>query len=386
MSFEFPNTINTDTPSFFFRSEERDITILLNNKQFIELVKSDNLKTIFKCKKTEDYEDSKTRDFYLFLVKEGFCFYTDCYDLKDYEEFFNVQQSFEESGFTSYLDLVKAKKIGTDDVELFSEFCESDFHNNEYKSSTEKWEIKSYIENNSRLFKKFIEAKKRGFNNKLEYNLANILNIDYEQFDKFQMSKYWRGISVYELKPAYEEFKKAMEEEKRAQDLGFETLEHYKDAMRLGFKDENIYSEFLQSKCKTREEFEFFKNLPHILEIKIKKIDEIVNDANSAYNSERFEEYIRLKFLSIEIITEALYFKTFRKEVENKEKLKVDDIINKIESQLNENLVDHEELKYWRRIRNNIIHKHAKIEKDNVEKGKEFFEALFKNLNKYLSE
>jgi len=72
--------------------------------------------------------------------------------------------------------------------------------------------------------------------------------------------------------------------------------------------------------------------------------------------------------------------------LKNNSNLKVDDIINKIESQLDENLVDHEELKYWRCIRNDIIHKHTKIEKDNVEKGKEFFEEFFKNLNKYLSE
>lgn len=322
----------------------------------------------------------------------------------DYEEFFNAQQCAEERGFINYIDLMKAKKIGTDNGELFSEFCKSDLYDAKDELSVSGREIERYIENNSRSFKTFIEMKKGEFNSEENYRLAKILGvINSDKFNEFKDSRFYylryvrdydkflyellRGISSEEekFKKSYDDFKNFLAKEKEAKDLGFESIEHYKAALSLGFKDPTIYAEFLQSKCKTREEFEFFKNLPHILEIKIKKIDEVVNDAEKAYNSERFEEFIRLTFLSIEKITEALYLKTFRKEVENNDDLKVDDVINKIEIQLNENLVDHEELKYWRRIRNNIIHEHAKIEKDNVEKGKEFFEELFKNLNKYLS-
>ena len=73
-------------------------------------------------------------------------------------------------------------------------------------------------------------------------------------------------------------------EEKQAQDLGFKNLEDYKNAKDLEFNDANIYYEFLESGCATKDEFKLFKNLPNILEKKSEKIKEIVNDANDVYN------------------------------------------------------------------------------------------------------
>lgn len=408
MPNEFPTTIITRIPDFFHNDYSN--RILLQNNQFIELVKIEELKTVFRCGK-KDYEA-------FFAVKEGFCFYTSCYDIKTYEELLNEHKVAEEKGFTKFSDYIKAKKIGAENNDVFSEFCRSKFYDkNEYENEYEidiydftgefneqsyAWKIKKYFEKNSQPFREFEhakkireekkkieeeakkEAKKRGFSNVEQYRLASTLgNLSSDEFNEFRDSRFYQGdFSSEKNKNGYQEFK----EEKKAINLGFDSLENYRDALRLEFKDAKIYFEFLQSKCETREEFEFFKNLPRLLEIKIKKIDEVVNDAEKAYKSNRFEEFIRLKFLSLELITDALYFKTFRKGVEPNDDLKVDDIINKIESQINKSLVDHEELKYWRRIRNKIVHDHAKIEKDRVEKGKEFFEEFFKNLNKYLSE
>ncbi len=114
-----------------------------------------------------------------------------------------------------------------------------------------------------------------------------------------------------------------------------------------------------------------------------KKIIKIVKDADNAFKSNQFEEFIRLKFLSIEKIADITHLKVFKQEKREGEDLKVDNIINEIERELNLELTDHEELKYWRRIRNKIIHEHLKIEKDKAEKGEEFFDELYNNLEKY---
>ena len=54
----------------------------------------------------------------------------------------------------------------------------------------------------------------------------------------------------------------------------------------------------------------------------------------------------------------------------------IEDIGNKIEIRL----VDINELKYWRRIRNKVIHENLKIDKDKAEKGKEFFDEFYKKM------
>jgi len=45
-----------------------------------------------------------------------------------------------------------------------------------------------------------------------------------------------------------------------------------------------------------------------------KKLNEIVKDADKAFNSNRFEEFIRLKFLSIEKMADITHIKVFKQE------------------------------------------------------------------------
>jgi len=52
-------------------------------------------------------------------------------------------------------------------------------------------------------------------------------------------------------------------------------------------------------------------------------------------------------------------------------------MIEDIEKSIEISLVDINELKYWRRIRNKVIHENFKINKDKAEKGKEFFDELY---------
>jgi len=142
--------------------------------------------------------------------------------------------------------------------------------------------------------------------------------------------------SGYTTKKDYEEFKL---KEKISKDLGYESIKDYEKSQELGFNDANIYYDFLKSGCKTKQEYEFFKKLPNLFNKIDDKINEIIKDANDAYNSQRYEEFIRLKFLTIEKISEKLNLLLFKKELEIDNELKIDDIISLFEEKLNEQLV-----------------------------------------------
>lgn len=64
----------------------------------------------------------------------------------------------------------------------------------------------------------------------------------------------------------------------------------------------------------------------------------------------------------------------------------LDDMIEDIENKIKIRLVDINELKYWRRIRNKVIHENLKIDRDKAEKGKEFFDEFYKKMyNAYMN-
>ena len=271
----------------------------------------------------------------------------------------------------NYKEYIKAKKLGFHEKVEYADAMKlgianyDDYHSYEaFYSNEEKIQY-----NNEKYYKKYLKAEKLGFQNKKEneYDEAIELGIDnYEDYSSFKKSGFYK----------FEEYLKANK-------LGFESSEDYEYAMDLGFNNCAEYKEFQESGCKSKEEFEFFKKMPQIIKNMNKKINKIVKDADNAFKSNQFEEFIRLKFLSIEKIADITHLKVFKQEKWEGEDLKVDNIINEIERELNLELTDHEELKYWRRIRNKIIHEHLKIERDKAEKGKEFFDELYNNLKKY---
>ena len=275
------------------------------------------------------------------------------YIVKNYKEYLKAKKL----GFQKKFEYDDAMKLGIDDYKDYSSY--KTFYSNKEK-----------IYYNEKYYKNYLKAKKLGFQNKKEneYEEAIELGIDnYEDYRSFKKSGFYE----------FEDYLKANK-------LGFESSEDYEYAMDLGFKIYAEYKEFQESGCESKEEFEFFKKMPQIIENMNKKLIEIVKDADKEFKSNRFEEFIVLKFLSIEKIADITHLKVFKWERVEDEDLKVDEIIDRIGKKLGVKFTDSEELKYWRRIRNKIVHEHLKIERDKAEKGKEFFDELYNNLKKLL--
>lgn len=93
-----------------------------------------------------------------------------------------------------------------------------------------------------------------------------------------------------------------------------------------------------------------------------------------------------MRHLSIEKLSEVLYLSLFKREFKHEDDKKVDDLISEVGQKLNRKLVDEEEIKYWRRIRNKVVHQNLKISLDKAEKGKEFFDEIFGTMSKILQE
>ena len=293
------------------------------------------------------------------------------YNLKNYKEYLKA----EKLGFQKKVEYDDAMKLGMANYEDYHSY-RAFYYDGEKMCYSEE---KMYY-NNEKFYKKYLKAKKLGFQNteENEYDEAIELGIDnYEDYCSFKKSGFYSN-DVYR-NTGIENYKEYL----KAKKLGFQDKNEYYEAMEFGFSNPAQYQEFLESGCKSKEEFEFFKKIPQIIKNTNKKINKIVKDADNAFKSNQFEEFIRLKFLSVEKIADLTHLKVFKREKREGEDLKVDSIINGIERELNLELTDHEELKYWRRIRNKIIHDNLKIEKDKAEKGKEFFDELYKNLKKY---
>ena len=296
-----------------------------------------------------------------FLVKEGCCF------------------NSRHFGFLNFEELVKAAKLGFHhkdnydyatelEIDNFKEFSsifnktKSYFEYDSYRSYRNEDKFNNNVVNHCQ---EYIKASKLGFQKKTEYDDAMELGFEnYKNYISFKES-------------GFDELKVFI----KASKLGFQKKTEYDDAMELGFKIFTEYQEFLESGYKSKKEFEFSKKIPHIIRSINKKLKEIVNDADTAFKSNRFEEFIRLKFLSIERMVDLKYLEVFKQERLETEDVKVDETIRQIELKLENELTDHEELKYWRRIRNKIVHEHLKIDKDKAEKGKEFFDELYNNLS-----
>jgi len=104
------------------------------------------------------------------------------------------------------------------------------------------------------------------------------------------------------------------------------------------------------------------------------KLKEISRDANDHYKNERYGEFLRLKYLSIEILAKAVYFKLFNKEICKENNLNLTEIIEAIEQKVGVNFVIVRELNEWRIIRNKIVHEHLKIDEKQAAKANVFLD------------
>ena len=162
--------------------------------------------------------------------------------------------------------------------------------------------------------------------------------------------------------------------------IGEEVQEKDKLLEELGERINNIY-------LKLKKKAEDHANNNENLEVKnhfkplLEKINEIDEDAQLAYESERYKEYIRLKYLSLEKRIELLYYKVFNNFIPIRAKMKIFDNINEIETRLNVKFGMKNELKRWKKIRNLIVHDYNKVQKKQAQLSKLFFNKLSNKLN-----
>ena len=112
--------------------------------------------------------------------------------------------------------------------------------------------------------------------------------------------------------------------------------------------------------------------------IKIKTIDSILEDAEVNFEANIFGEFIRLRFLAIEKISELIYSKLFPNNVEKFDI--IHDCIRKIEEKLKKRIANHKKLAQWRKVRNDYTHNNTTINKLQADRGREFFNILIDNL------
>lgn len=338
-----PITISTQSIHDFIKQK-----ILVPKEEFVKLIIQNKNDIVFSCKK----ERSPANYYNFYIVLEGYCFYTDSYLIKDYEEF-SKAIDFLNFGFGSFNDYVEALTFGITERDEYNKFKKSGFFN--------ITNLKSYQE--------FKDFQNGGFLDKTEFLEAQKLNIskkmDYDEFLNSGFDNYNQFIS--------------------AKNHGFLNKDDFRTAKSLSIEDNDEYQEFLKSGCTTKEDFEFFKKkLPSLIKNSEKTLRKSLKDAKNAFDSGSFEEFIRLYFLTIEKLTNAFYLKIFKKDLKSMNDKIIDDMIEDIGNKIDIGLVDINELKYWRRIRNKVIHDNLKIDKDKAEKGKEFFDEFYKKLyNEY---
>lgn len=138
-----------------------------------------------------------------------------------------------------------------------------------------------------------------------------------------------------------------------------------------GFTDKKEYGATKQLGIETRKAY--LEYIAKCYDSYLDKIGDIKTDFEDSYTSKRFEEFFRLGSLLAEKMGELVHYKLFDKQPENKEDINLSEILgsneNKIGKQLN--LID--DLHSWRKIRNDILHEHLKIDQGTANQGGEFF-------------
>lgn len=66
---------------------------------------------------------------------------------------------------------------------------------------------------------------------------------------------------------------------------------------------------------------------------------------------------------------------------QSEDDFKLDETLKRIETMTGIKILDYEEFKFWRQLRNEIVHEHKKVSRDTLEKAKNFFSSLYDSLD-----
>ncbi|OLS14778.1 MAG: hypothetical protein RBG13Loki_1594 [Promethearchaeota archaeon CR_4] len=147
----------------------------------------------------------------------------------------------------------------------------------------------------------------------------------------------------------------------------------------MGFENVEEFTEFERSGCPVKIIFtEHKQNIGEYLA----KIDEIHQDAEWKYEQKQFGDYIRLAYLEVEKIVEALY--CVHNHVNDTRGNKFSDLLVNLGGEFGIHLVNEKELKEWREVRNKFVHENQKVTLENAQEAKMYFDETTAKLKKLL--
>ena len=296
--------------------------IYVYSESFFRMVEKLKLEYLFSAVSPQ----KRNSDFTFFFVKDGYMIIMSLRDRSNIEDI-----DIDIGDFTSFDQFLEANYYGIPNLVEFTQFQASGFRDTLTK--------KDYLN--------YVEASRKGFPSKSSFEHAKQLGIESsEEYQKFQKA----GVG-------YEEYKKMVAG-------GFTDKKEYRAAIQLGITTQKAYLEYNA----------------HRFDPYLKKVKEIKNDADSAYNKKSFSEFVRLEYLMAEKLGETIYYKLFNKPVDNQEEVNLTEIIAGIENKIARELNLIDELNFWRLKRNDIVHEHLKIEEFLADKSKKFFIRLYETL------
>ncbi|MBD3215515.1 MAG: hypothetical protein GF311_23090 [Candidatus Lokiarchaeota archaeon] len=298
--------------------------ISLSARQFANLLKNEDLKILFSDLQIGPPHHRSTN--YLYLIKEGIIFQPSRDEIEYLEDFFNIEK-FNCEEMKQYL---VCQYYEIDDYMKFEEFIEANFG-----LRKEDFDL-------------FQEAKKYSFSNRKEYLEAKKFGIkDINEF------KEWKSTDF----DNYKDFIKARKG-------GFDSRREFNDAQKYNIGDINDYQKFIDKGLKELE----------------KKIQEVENDSNRAFDNRNYKEFIRLMYLSIEKIVEIIYLRVIGEPIPNDDDLNTSDMIEQVQTKLGKdfNLLD--KFHKWRLMRNDIVHENLDVNPKTAEEAREFYQVTKEKL------
>ncbi len=346
---------------------------------FIKVVNLFHPEVIFRIQNEAINNDGTSRDgrevsFYFF--HDGVAYCTDSHGFGEYSYLLEAWKFFNSgnTGFENFADSVTAFRIGCPNKAEFDQFMESGY--------PERYDVDSLdnLEAVKGLYSEFYTAKKNGFVTKNDAHAAALFGIGTQQeLVTFLQS----GFAPYDDADSYNnyrnrnqpQFLQLYEAYLAAQKGGFTKKSAFEEARTKGFDTAAEFAKFKASGCKTKDEY--VRITQKINETILKTDDqltEITKDAEAAYASKRYEEYVRLRYLAIEKRVTLIYVKYHNRLLPDD--VVIEDIIHDFETKIKTTIVTNDDLTNWRRTRNKVIHDNYKISPQMAGKAQKFFDDL----------
>ena len=360
----YPETIEVNE----LRRIDKYANLVLTPFAFYKFIKKEGFKTVFFNNKE------------LFVFKYGVKIETPTFDkCKNYKELVIRIESLLDKGFKKPNEIFEGYLFDLENYDLFLEFKESNF-----KKSVSSSGILKHISQTafSRDYNLFLEAKKFGNTDRRIFEAAKKLGIPtFKRFKIFQESDFYFKDSsrtqrnIDENSKRYREFSEASKGDFTNRDL-------YIEAKNKGFSKKVIYEKFQKSGCKTKQEYEkyllYIEDLPELLKPMGEDILHTLKEADEFYIGKKYGEYYKKRYLIIENISKRAYEEILQKNPKN---TVIDNIFEELEQTTNTKIVDKNEMKKYRDLRNDVTHELKNpINKDIADDSRTFFDDLYINL------